>query len=155
MATDTGQRTGSGSVQQNRETVESTRTDEERCWPVTLECVRLFADSAGESHFGPLDIDLTSEDFAPPALPLEVSQIVEARHGFLRAAPGWFGDWHPTPARQFMCVLSGVLEVSVSDGETRRMTPGTIILLEDTAGRGHATRVVSEDAAVLAFAQLP
>lgn len=122
---------------------------------MALECVRLFADSAGESHFEPLDIVLTSEDFAPPAPPLEVSQTVEARHGFLRASPGWFGDWHPTPARQFMCLLSGVLEVSVSDGETRRITPGTIVLLEDTAGIGHATRVVSKEAAVLAFAQLP
>ena len=121
---------------------------------MALECVRLFADSDGESHFAPLDIELTSADFAPPAPPLEVSEIVEARHGFLRAAPGWFGDWHPTPARQWMCLLSGVLEVSVSDGETRRIAPGAIVLLEDTTGRGHATRVVSEEAAVLIFAQL-
>ena len=101
-----------------------------------------------------MSIELASADFAPPAPPLEVSEIVEARHGFLRASPGWFGDWHPTPARQFMCLLSGVLEVSVSDGETRRMTPGTVVLLEDTAGRGHATRVVSEEPAVLVFAQV-
>jgi len=120
-----------------------------------LEGIRLFADSDGESHFAPLGVELTSTDFAPPAPPLEVSEIAEVRHGFLRAAPGWFGDWHPTPARQWMCLLSGVLEVSVSDGETRRIAPGTIILLEDTFGRGHATRVVSNDAAVLVFAQLP
>jgi hypothetical protein len=122
---------------------------------VALECIRLFADSEGESHFGVSSIDLSRSDFAPPAPPLEVSEIVEARQGFLRAAPGWFGDWHPTPARQFMCLLSGTLEVSVSDGETRLITPGTIVLLEDTAGRGHATRVVSEEPAVLVFAQLP
>jgi hypothetical protein len=115
---------------------------------VALECVRLFADSAGESHFATLSIGLSSSHFAPPAPPLDVSEVVEARHGFLRAPPGWFGEWHPTPARQFMCLLSGVLEVSVSDGETRRMTQGTIILLEDTTGRGHATRVVSEEPAV-------
>lgn len=122
---------------------------------MTLECVRLYVDSEGESHFGTSSIDLSSTDFAPPAPPLEVSEVVEARHGFLQAPPGWFGDWHPTPARQFMCLLSGEMEVSVSDGETRRITPGTIVLLEDTAGRGHSTRVVSEEAAVLVFAQLP
>ena len=120
-----------------------------------LAYVRLFTDSDGESHFGASSIALSSTDFAPPAPRLEVSDVVEARHGFLRAAPGWFGDWHPSPARQFMCLLSGVVEVSVSDGETRRMTPGTIILLEDTSGRGHTTRVVSEEAAILVFAQLP
>jgi hypothetical protein len=122
---------------------------------VSLECVRLFADSDGESHFGDISVSLSNKDFAPPAPPMEVSEVVEARHGFLRAPSGWFGDWHPTPVRQFMCLLSGTLEVRVSDGETRRMSPGTIVLLEDTEGRGHATRVVSDEAAVLAFAQLP
>ena len=121
---------------------------------MVLECVRI-ADSEGESHFGTSSVTLSSADFAPPAPPLEVSEVLEARHGFLRAASGWFGDWHPTPARQYMCLLSGVLEVSASDGETRRMKPGTIVLLEDTTGQGHATRVVSEEAAVLVFAQVP
>lgn len=119
-----------------------------------LECVRIFADPDGESHFDTLSIDLSSKDFAPPAPPVEVSEIVASRHGFLRAPPGWFGDWHPTPARQFMCLLSGVLEVAVSDGEVRRMSAGAITLLEDLQGRGHSTRVISDEAAVLVFAQL-
>lgn len=122
---------------------------------MSLECVRLYADSSGQSHFGDFGVSLTGQDFAPPAPPLEVSEIVEARHGFLRASPGWFGDWHPTPARQFMCLLSGTLEVAVSDGETRRISAGAIVLLEDTEGRGHTTRVVSDEAAVLVFAQVP
>ena len=122
---------------------------------MSLECVRLYADSKGESHFGHVSVSLQDVDFAPPAPPLEVSDIVEARHGFLRAAPGWWGDWHPTPARQFMCLLSGTLEVEVSDGETRRMSPGMIVLLEDTKGRGHTTRVVSDEPVVLVFAQVP
>ena len=121
---------------------------------MSLNCVRLFADSEGESHFGDFRIDLVTQDFAPPAPPLNVSKVVEARHGFCRVPPGWFGDWHPAPSRQFMCLLSGALEVAVSDGETRRISPGMILLLEDTAGRGHATRVVSDEAAVLVFAQL-
>ena len=119
-----------------------------------LACVRIYADAEGGSHFGTTRVDLASTDFAPPAPPLEVSEIVPARHGFLRAPSGWLGDWHPTPARQFMSLLTGVLEVSVSDGETRRMGPGDIVLLEDTEGKGHLTRVVSDEPAVLMFAQL-
>jgi len=122
---------------------------------VTLRCVRLFADSRGESHFGTVRVSLESTDFAPPAPPLEVSEIVEGRHGFLRAPSGWFGDWHPTPTRQYMCLLSGVLEVEASDGEVREISAGEIVLLEDTEGRGHSTRVISEQPAVLVFAQLP
>jgi hypothetical protein len=31
----------------------------------------------------------------------------------------------------------------VSDGEVRRFAPGRIILVEDLAGKGHASRVVA------------
>ncbi len=122
---------------------------------MSLECIRIYSDPSGESRFGDFGISLTARNFAPPAPPLDVSEVVEARHGFLRVPPGWFGDWHPTPVRQFMCILSGVLDVTVSDGETRRMSPGVIVLLEDVEGRGHTTRVVSDEAAVLVFAQVP
>lgn len=122
---------------------------------MALGCIRLYADSQGESHFGTTSLHLVSTDFAPPAPPLEVSEVAEGRHGFLRAPPGWFGDWHPTPARQFISLLSGTLEVEASDGEVRRMCAGEIVLLEDTEGRGHSTRVTSEEPAVLMFAQLP
>jgi len=121
----------------------------------SLPCLRVFMSSDGESHFGTSTIELSSTDFAPPAPPLEVSEVREARHGFLRARVGWFGDWHPAPARQVMCILSGALEVKVSDGATRQMFPGTIVVLEDTAGRGHSTRVTSDEPAVMAFAQMP
>jgi len=121
---------------------------------MSLDCVRIFADPEGRSHFGTARIDLFDVDFAPPAPRVEASEIVEARHGFLRVPGGWFGDWHPAPARQVMCLLQGEVEVEVSDGETRRASPGMIVLVEDTEGRGHTTRVVSADAAVIVFAQL-
>jgi hypothetical protein len=121
---------------------------------MSLECVRIFADSEGNSHFGTASIDLFDVDFAPPAPRAEVSEIVDAKHGFLRMRSGWFGDWHPAPARQVMCLLQGEVEVEVSDGETRRASPGMIVLVEDTEGPGHTTRVVSEEAAVMVFAQL-
>jgi quercetin dioxygenase-like cupin family protein len=57
---------------------------------------------------------------------------------------GWFGDWHPAPRKQYMFCLSGELEVEVSDGEIRRFNPGSVILLEDTSGKGHVSRVVGE-----------
>ena len=121
---------------------------------MSLECVRIFNDPDGTSHFGAVRVELTSREFAPPAPPLEVSEIVDARHGLLRAPVGWFGDWHPTPVRQVMCLLRGELEVSVSDGETRQMAAGEVAVLEDTEGRGHTTRVVSDEPALLVFAQL-
>ena len=39
--------------------------------------------------------------------------------------------------------VSGEYEVSVGDGVTRRFPPGAVLVLEDTTGMGHSTRVVS------------
>jgi hypothetical protein len=36
--------------------------------------------------------------------------------------------------------LSGTVEYETSDGEIRRQAPGTVVLVEDTQGRGHITR---------------
>jgi len=36
-----------------------------------------------------------------------------------------------------------VLEVELSDGTKRRIGPGDLVLLEDTTGKGHVTRLVS------------
>ena len=67
---------------------------------------------------------------------------------------GWFGDWHPSPRRQLYFNLGGRLEVEVGDGETRRVGPGAIVLLEDLTGTGHVTRVVGDERSTGVFVQL-
>jgi len=55
--------------------------------------------------------------------------------------------------RQLFCTLRGEYEVTTSDGTTRRFPAGSLLLLEDTTGKGHATRITSEeDALVVAVA---
>jgi hypothetical protein len=51
--------------------------------------------------------------------------------------------WHNAPSRQFAINLTGVLEVELSDGAKRRIGPGDLVLLDDTTGKGHVTRLVS------------
>lgn len=116
----------------------------------------ITADPDGESHFVDTEIALVAQSFAPPAPPLEVSDPIAADRGvFFRMPPGWFGDWHPTPCRQYFVQATGELEVRVSDGEIRRLRPGDVVFLVDTHGRGHTTRVVSDDAVCGVFVQLP
>ena len=74
---------------------------------------------------------------------------------FFVAPSGWFGDWHPTPRRQIFFCLSGEVEAQVSDGEVRRFGAGSIVLLEDTTGKGHVSRVVSSEDNIVAVVQLP
>lgn len=116
----------------------------------------IFADSEGESHFEDVQVDLGLVDFAPPAPSMHVSAFAPAaRVGFLKLAPGYFGDWHPTPRRQFMICTAGESEVEASDGEVRRFGPGDIALVEDTTGKGHRSRIVGTDQYVNVIVQLP
>ena len=121
-----------------------------------MQYTRLSADAEGESHFEDVEIELAEVDFAPPAPPLHLSApLAAAQFVFCALRPGWYGDWHPTPLRQFFFQLSGELEVEVSDGEVRHFGQGSIVLVEDLTGKGHVTRVVSNVEVLGAFVQLP
>ena len=111
---------------------------------------RLYTDDQGQSHFEDVEIDLALADYAPPAPPLELSSIMPAEQfGFMSAPAGWSSDWHPTSARNLFCVLTGEWEVTASDGETRSFSAASVLLVEDTTGKGHTSRVISDSLAVM------
>jgi hypothetical protein len=117
--------------------------------------VRLFADNTGESHFEDLEEHLALIDFAPPAPPVNVSRFVPASQtAFFGAPSGWKGDWHPASGRNLFFVLSGEWEVEASDGESRRFGPGSVLLAEDTTGKGHLSRVISSSDSIAGLVQL-
>ena len=97
-----------------------------------VKYVRIYEDSAGESHFEDVEAALELVDAAPPSPPFYVSAFAPAvRFAFASNPPGWAGDWHPVPRRQIFFCLAGEFEFEVSDGEVRRFAaPG--ILLEST-----------------------
>ena len=121
----------------------------------TAPYVRLYTDDDGGSHFQDMEATLNPTDYAPPASLLDVSEAIDAhRIVFAGGPPGWVGDWHPSPRYQFVFVLSGLFEVTVTDGETRRFGPGSAILSEDVAGRGHFTRFASKEFTLLALVHM-
>ena len=116
---------------------------------------RLYADEQGESHFEDVEIDLAPTDYTPPAPPLDLSSFTPAtQFGFMRAPAGWSSEWHPSLARNVFFVLSGEWEVTASDEESRRFSVGCVLLVEDTTGKGHASRVVSEVDSIAAMVEL-
>jgi hypothetical protein len=120
-----------------------------------VKYTRVYADADGESHFEDVEVAMEEAVFAPPAPPLKLSEfIASSRFTFLSASPGWTGDWHPSPARQFTLYLQGEIEGETSDGEVRRFGPGDAVLLEDTTGKGHRSRVVGDEDVILAVVQL-
>jgi hypothetical protein len=117
--------------------------------------VRLVADENGDSHFKESEPNFALVEFAPPAPPLEICEPWTAASFYLIRIPaGWYGDWHPTPAPQAMCFLSGDFSVEASDGEIRRFGPGDMIIYEDVSGRGHRTRLLSNAPALIAATRL-
>jgi hypothetical protein len=120
-----------------------------------VKYVRLYADDSGESHFEDIEEVLTLTNFAPLASPLYISSLTAATQtGVLGAPSGWRGDWHPSPARNLFFVLSGEWQIETSDGEIRRFGPGDILHVEDTIGKGHASRVISDSESLAGIVQL-
>jgi hypothetical protein len=107
---------------------------------------RLFSDQNGESHFEDCESELALIDFAPPTSPLGLSQSFPASEtAFLAGPSGWTGDWHVSPSRNLFVVISGEWEIEASDGATRLFSPNSVLLVEDLTGKGHRSRVVSNE----------
>jgi hypothetical protein len=117
---------------------------------MNLNYVRVYADENRETHFQDMEVPLKDVDYAPPAPPIATSPHQNATGtvaiGF---PPGWFGDFHPAPKHQWMMIMSGTLEIGVSDGEKRALPAGTIAFLEESGSKGHSTRVVGDEDTIL------
>jgi hypothetical protein len=121
-----------------------------------LTYMRLYADEEGESHFEDMEITFQETDFVPPAPPVLLSSFNPAnQYGFEVVPLGYYGDWHPAPGRVLAIHLSGQGEIEASDGEVRTIRPGTILLAEDTTGKGHISRATGSDEGLVLILLLP
>jgi hypothetical protein len=106
---------------------------------MTMRVTRVYADAAGESHFGEIDYPLHDQGDIG-----RLSEWVPAtKLAFRETGADYDYDFHNAPRRQYIIMLDGHIEIEVSDGEKREFVAGDVILLEDTAGRGHRTRELS------------
>lgn len=104
-----------------------------------MKITRIYADSDGETHFGELEIPL--RDSGEIGI---LSQLQKTNGIIFRETPGDYNySWHNTPCRQFVIILKGGVDFTVSDGETRRFGGGDVVLLEDTTGKGHYSKAVN------------
>ena len=122
--------------------------------------VRLHCTPDNQSHFTDVTAELAKEDFAPPAAPIAIGGNKPTSKAFIA---GFGAHWgasdlekqlnHPTPAVQLFTVLRGVFSITATDGETRQLHAGDMVLLEDiTPCRGHIT-VVGDEPGFLLFAR--
>ena len=112
----------------------------------TLEYLRIYADDNGCSHFETKRMNLEARDYAPPAPALNTSTLESAdNYTFLELPVGWYGGWHPTPVRQWLIFMTGACEFEAGDGERAISKAGDVVMLDDTSGQGHQTRVIGDE----------
>jgi hypothetical protein len=122
---------------------------------MSAKYVRLFSDPDGNSHFQDCQEDLTAAELAPGIPPVFLSSAVNANQASFFAAPrGWESTWHPSTSRNLFVVITGAWEITASDGEMRRFSSGAVVLVEDTSGKGHTSRVIGQEDSLLLLVQL-
>src|SRR5919109_5061075 len=101
---------------------------------------RLYTDENGESHFA--DVEIEYVETTPSgrfSAPLPATGII-----FREVQPTYELDWHPAPRRQYIINLDNGVQLTASDGESRVIGAGEVILVEDTSGKGHLSKAVND-----------
>lgn len=116
-----------------------------------MKITRCYSTADGETHFEDVELEMPMEQQGTDEVPpLGISRHFPAKEIFyLHLNPVVHPEhelvsWHLTPEPRFIIWCQGESEQEVSDGEVRRTKPGTIILYEDTTGKGHRSRHVGE-----------
>jgi hypothetical protein len=98
----------------------------------------LYVDEHGESHFRDVEVQWVEERNSS-----KLSARLPANGIIFRETAGDYDlDWHPAPRRQYIINLDGGVRITASDGESRVIGAGEVLLVEDVTGKGHLSKSV-------------
>src|SRR3990170_846439 len=98
----------------------------------------LYAGPDGLSHFRDIEVEWAEErHFSKLSKRLPATGII-----FRETAGDYDLDWHPAPRRQYIINLDAGVKITASDGESRVIAAGEVILVEDVSGKGHLSQSV-------------
>ena len=104
-----------------------------------MRIYNLYTDASGESHFRDIEIEWVEETRSGKlSRRLPVTALI-----FREVPPTYDLDWHPAPRRQYIINLDAGAEITASDGESRVIGAGEVLLVEDTTGKGHLSKAVA------------
>ncbi len=95
---------------------------------------RIFTDDAGDPQFEQIQVSLTGKGkigSLSDAFPVDSLTFRTTGENY---------HFHVAPARQFIVLPDGEIEIVTSIGEKRTFRRGDIVLAEDITGKGHKTR---------------
>jgi len=103
-----------------------------------MKVTRIYSGDDGESHLEDIEIEMAESGLAGL-----MSEPVAATSVIFREVTGDYNlDFHCAPRRQYVVNLTGSVEIETGNGDKRLLGPGSILLAEDTTGRGHISRAV-------------
>ena len=107
--------------------------------PTGLNFVRVYTGPDGATHLDDVHYSMARTKHGLIAENVQVSEIA------LQTAEGESGDapFEVSPCRQLVIPLAGKAEVEASDGTKRVLEVGSILLTEDTTGKGHRIRTIA------------
>lgn len=111
-----------------------------------IALTRIVTDDGGETHFEDFHLAASVADSQVSDARSELSDPLPVSALRLRRVVVEHGsEPHVAPCRQLVVHLRGRAAVTVSDGETRRLGPGSVVLVEDLDGARHVTRRVGAE----------
>lgn len=115
-----------------------------------MHYTRIYSDENGDTHFKIVDIPLTEKGEVG-----RLSDLISVRNlQFRENDPDYHWDFHNAPSRQFIILLDGEIVIETSPGEKRIFKGGDILLVEDTHGKGHRTKNITNQIRKSIFIQL-
>jgi hypothetical protein len=105
---------------------------------------RIVATDDGGSTFEDSRLDLAEQHVASGTPPMLVAGVPSSDGVMFLRSLGFSSEPHPVPREQWLLMLRGTIEVEVTDGSRRQFTPGDVIHVADTTGRGHVSTAIGE-----------
>jgi len=107
----------------------------------TVNYVHLFTGDDGLSYFKDVEVPMTDRGRGT-----ELSDLFAAKAMLMRRNTAEYElDYHTAPRKQFIINLTGTVEIVASGGETRQFGPGSIMLADDTTGKGHISKALTPE----------
>jgi len=102
---------------------------------------KVYADINGHSHFKDIEIPLNDDG--------EIGFLSDAQKAgtiiFRKVISQYDYNFHNAPARQYILLMDGIIEIETSLGDKRTFSAGQVLLMEDVTGRGHRTKNISTE----------
>jgi hypothetical protein len=119
---------------------------------------RLFTDESGASRFEDLTIEL-QQAFSAPGLETSIfsAPFLAGEGNLWVGAPSTWNHerLHQAPRRMIQVTTQGEYQITTSDGVSRRFPVGAVLLVEDTWGVGHSSKITSSDDLIFLAVVLP